>query len=297
MKIKIGAVSMPAIADKQKNIEKHLFFIEDAAKQGINLLVFPEGSISGWTKEFTVGAIDPDTSYYEISASEYIPEGSSTKLMIEQAKKYNMYICFGLFEKDKLHCEKVYNTAVLVGPDGFIGKYHKVHLVGTEQLYFFTGNSFQVFDTPIGKIGLMICYDQAFPEAARCLKLLGAEIVLCPTAWPVTDNTRSESDPNLSMFRTLGNSRAFENGFVFVDCNMFTDLDCKWPCCGHSRIVSPSGTELATVGYEEAMAVAEVDVQEEIKKTYCIGMGLGSNSFMRDLRPDIYMPIYETLRK
>lgn len=296
MNIKIAAVSMEPGIDKRENLKKHVKFIEEAAAQGVNLIVFPEVSVSGFTKEFTVASLHAESSYLYTSGAEAVPEGSSTQFLIEQAKKHNMYICFSLVEKNSIHCEKGYNTAILVGPDGYIGKYRKIHQPGTERLYFFAGDKYEVFDTPIGRIGIMICYDQAFPEAARCLKLLGAEIVICPTGWPVTDGNRSEDDPYLKLYQNFGNNRAFENGFIFVDANQFTGLDRNWPCCGHSRIVDATGVELATTGYEEGMAIAEVDVKDQVKRAFAYGLGIGSSSFMRDLRADVYTPIYENYK-
>lgn len=297
MTIRIGSISMDSMADKQANIKKHLKFIERAAKEKIDLLVFPEASIPGFGKEFCPSTISPDASYALLQTAESVPSGPTTQLIMEQAKKNNMYISFGIFEKDTLHCERAYNTVVLVGPNGFIGKYHKIHQPGTERLYFFPGDHFEVFDTPIGRIGIIICFEQSYPEASRCLKLLGAEIVICPTAWPATDLKKIEDDPLLMQYKMFGNCRAMENSFIFVASNQYCSGDALWCGAGHARIINPQGVELASTGFEEGIAIADVDVKKEIQKSFSFGMGIGGNSFFRDMRPDIYIPVYETFKK
>ncbi len=88
-------------------------------------------------------------------------------------------------EQDSENWDMLYNTLVLVGPDGYIGKYRKVHLPLTERIMMYPGDGdYPVFETRFGKVGLMICFDKAYPEVARSLALKGAEILLCPTAWP-----------------------------------------------------------------------------------------------------------------
>jgi predicted amidohydrolase len=149
-----------------ENLENFSQYINDAGNKGADIVCLPEGiTVVGTGKKY-------------IEVSENVP-GRSTKFLGNLAKKHNMYIVAGIYEKEQ---EVVYNTAILLDREGNLaGKYRKVCLPREEIEGGITpGNSFPVFDTDFGRIGMMICWDVAFPEPARMLSLAGAEVIFMP---------------------------------------------------------------------------------------------------------------------
>ncbi len=272
---KIAAVSMRVVHDK-------------AVNQNVALIVFPELSLQGFGP--SMAATDPDSAWYQHDTAELVPEGDACRRMIALAQKYQMYICWGMAEQDASRCDVIYNTAVLVGPEGYVGRYRKVHQPGTERLYFFPGDTYPVFDTKLGKIGIMICYDKMYPEPARMLRLKGAELILCPTAWPA--NEEREDDQSLHLYLMANEMRAVENMVSIVDSNIVSDITPNGFECGHSRILNPFGMTLATTGFQEGMAVAELNPAEAIKACVCRAM-IGTTNFIKDRRPDTYGALVE----
>ncbi len=170
----------PSFGKKDENLKKVLSV---AAGSDLELLVLPEFFATGY--QFT--------SINEVSAlSEKVPGGETTEMLSGLSRDRGMYIVAGLPETDG---DRFYNSAVLTGPEGFLGVYRKTHLFFEEKLYFSPGDTgFRVWDTDLGRIGIMICFDWFFPESMRALALLGAEVVAhpsnlvlpyCPYAMPV----------------------------------------------------------------------------------------------------------------
>lgn len=295
--IKIATVSMDSVPETKTNLQKYINFIEEAEQKGVDLIVFPESSLIGAPQEASMVSTNPECSIYFEQRAELIPEGDLVQTLIEKAKKHNMYICWNMTEQDPDFFEMIYNTAVLVGPEGYIGKHRKVHQPGTERILFYPGDEFEVFDTKIGRIGLMVCFEKAFPEPARALRLMGADIILCTTAWPVNDKLKGKEDYDLNRHLFYSEIRALENMVYFVEANQYGASGNEWVMAGHSRILDPEGKELCCTGFSEGMAIAEVDVENGIKKTFAYGFGIGTTSWIKDLRPEIYAPIYEEFKK
>ena len=164
--------------DKQTMIDKHVAYIEQAAQQGAQVMCFQELFYGPYFCQVQ------DAQYY--SYTEAIPNGPTTKLMQEQARKHKMVLIVPMYEVE--HPGIYYNTAAVIDADGsYLGKYRKTHIPQVqgfwEKFYFKPGNSgFPVFDTAIGKVGVYICYDRHFPEGPRMLGLHGAEIIFIPSA-------------------------------------------------------------------------------------------------------------------
>jgi len=286
MKIKLATTSMNVVYDKQTNLKKFLSLIDEAALSGADLLVLPEQSLQGYLPSMT--ELDMSHYQYQYDNAETIPDGDSVRAVIEKAVERNIHVVFGMTEKDADIDYRLYNAAVLTGPDGYIGKYRKVHLPLDELHTYYAGNEFPVYQTRIGRIGLLICYDKAFPESAREAALADADIIVTPLAWPhsapgfVSD---PEKDPNLDEHRLYDRTRAMENQIFFISSN-HAGASGKAHYLGNSNIVGPNGAIIATTGYQEGIAFAEVDLKQEIYRGKTVGMG-GSN-LMRERRPLVY---------
>lgn len=236
-------------------------------------------------------SVDAKSIEYVHSVAELVPEGESTQLLLQEAKKHDMYICYGMFEQDPVRHDYIYNTAVLIGPEGYIGKYRKVHQPGTERLCAVPGDDYYVYDTKFGKIGLMICYDKVFPEVARILKLKGADLIICPTAWPA--ESKDEDAPNLKLYKIANEYNAIVNMVPIIDSNGVSDETPDGVECGHSRIINTRGETLATTYFDEGMAVAELDPIEDINASQWKGLFIPSTNLMKDRKPKTYAGISE----
>lgn len=287
--IVIATVSMHVVYDKKKNLEMYFKYIDEAANKGAKLIVFPETSLQGYLDN--LGVFKKSTVIYQHENAEVVPEGASTQALIRKAKEKNIYIIYGMTEKDPNQVGKLYNTAVLVGPEGYIGKYQKVHLPMDEAHVFYPGNEINVFDTKIGKIGMLICYDKNYPEVARILAAKGAEMIVMPTAWSLDENgANPETNYSVYSYDLLDKVRALENQAIFISSNQVGvtgDID----FFGRSRIVNPLGVVLAEILYEEGMATYRLDVQKEVQDARTVGL-FGLN-LMKDRRPEMYHEIAE----
>jgi len=250
----------PEFGEKERNVRRAVDLIKQT---DADLLVLPELFNSGYLF----------TSIQEVeSLSEEIPGGFTTESLMDAAKEMSAFIVAGLSERSD---RSFYNSAVLVGPNGFIDVYRKAHLFKDEPKWFQKGDTpFTVHDVGPARIGMMICFDWIFPEAARTLALKGADIICHP------------SNLVLPYCQKAMVTRSVENGVFSITCNR-TGVEERGgerlEFTGTSVIVDPKGTVLASASREvEETHVVEIDPQEAREKR------VGQNEIFRERRTDLY---------
>lgn len=253
-------------------IEAHIPYIEEAAKKGVQILCFEE--------IFTGPYFCPsqDSKWYDLA--EEIPNGPTTQLMMEYAKKHNMVIIVPIYEKEMTGV--YYNTAAVIDADGkYLGKYRKNHIPQVkgfwEKFFFKPGNmGYPVFDTAYAKVGVYICYDRHFPDGARCLGLNGAEIMYNPSA---TVAGLSEY-----LWKLEQPAHAAANGYYVGAINR-VGTEAPWNIgefYGQSYFANPRGQIIAEASRDkDELLVADLDMDmiKEVRDLW---------QFYRDRRPDTY---------
>jgi predicted amidohydrolase len=288
---KLSTTTINVCYDKYKNMQKFFEYIDKASAEGADLVVFPEQALMGYLPSLVLLTAETSLDYF-YDCAETIPDGECVKQLIKKAIEKKIYVAFGMTERDSEMYDVLYNTAVLVGPEGYIGKYRKVHLPLDELHIYHAGNEFPVFDTTIGKIGMCICYDKAFPESARELAVKGADIVAVLAAWPF-ENPNGNYDPKGDYqedrmkycFDRFDEMRALENQLFVVSSNQSGKAgDITY--CGFSEIVDPYGKRIVTCGVNENIVFADVDIMYERlrAKTHAF-YGL---NFLKDRNPAAY---------
>lgn len=284
--VKLAAVSCSSDPrNKQANLDKMLEWIEKAAEQNVDIIVFPEDHLTGLGTGFMTEYKAEDKMYW-FENCELVPEGPSVQTIIEAAKKHDMYVCWGMCERNPERSTIMHNCSVLVGPEGYIGKYRKVHLPLCERFCITPGFDYPVFDTKHGKVALLTCFDKMYPEVARSYAVQGAEIMLCGTGWP--NLTQSEEDPDHKAYLTITPARALENMVVWVEATTADAEDAPVKMFeGHSMIYGPSPNQcLAMIGFGEGMAVAEIDLQKELAQARFVSMN--GSDLLQDRVPSTY---------
>ncbi len=261
---------------KEAMFQKHIPLVEDAGKQGVQILCLQE--IFN-TPYFCPGQ---DNAWY--ASAEQVP-GPSTEQMQAYAKKYNMVIIVPVYEKEQPGV--LYNTAAVIDADGeYLGKYRKNHIPHTsgfwEKFFFKPGNlGYPIFETKYAKVGVYICYDRHFPDGARCLGLNGAEIVYNPSA---TVAGLSEY-----LWKLEQPAHAAANGY-FMGCINRVGTEKPWDLgefYGTSYFVNPKGQIIAEASRDkDELLVTEFDLDmiDEVRSTW---------QFYRDRRPETYDKLVE----
>ena len=205
--IKVASVSMNGFLGEPDRVLKAIGgWCERAAADKAQLVLFPELVVHGHCT--------PNT--YDLA--EAIPDGPSTQRLVQLAKHYKLFLSVGMSEKER---DIVYNTQVLVGPDGFIGKQRKLHLSRDEVIFYKGGRELLVFDIGPCKVGTSICYDTQFPEVSRILALKGADVLLLPHAarikmWDETPASQAAARKHSHDYFRLYGLRAIENACFAV---------------------------------------------------------------------------------
>ena len=237
-KLIVAAIQMDCVPyDKKANLSHAGELIFDAAKKGAKLIVLPELFSTGYRVEEEDAAL-----------AETIP-GGTTQWLHTLALQHAIYLVGAIIEKDANGT--LYDTAVLVGPQGYIGKHRKMHLWGDESKRFGKGEDIDVFKLPFATVGLLICYEIGFPEMSRIQVHKGADILIYTSAF---------GKARYYVWDTASKSRALENGAYVIACNR-TGQEKDTVLGGLSRIVAPDTTVLAATGADgDAVVCTEIDL-------------------------------------
>jgi len=280
--VKIGLVQMSCSSDKTANLQKAIAKIKEAAAQGAQIVCLQE--------LFTSLYFCDVEDYNNFKLAESIP-GPSTDILSQTAKELGVVIIASLFEK---RAEGLYhNTTAVLDADGtYLGKYRKMHIPDDpsyfEKFYFTPGDlGYKVFKTKFANIGILICWDQWYPEAARITSLMGAEILFYPTAigW-ATSQDESTNTEQYNAWQTIQRSHAVANAVHVVSVNRVGfEQNGAMKFWGGSFIANPFGTILYNASHDqEEVIVHEIDTDKtDSYRTHW--------PFLRDRRIDSYQPI------
>jgi predicted amidohydrolase len=266
---RVGVIQIdPHLGDKTYNLDVIEQQLAEASGRGVQLAVFPECAVSGYLFESLDEALD---------VAEPVL-GPASDRIARAAARYKLYAVVGMLERDGDRC---YNTAILAGPGGIEAIYRKTHTLclGVDRFTTSGDIGYRVNDLPVGRVGILICYDLRFPESARLLALQGAQIIVLPTNWPET----SSIQPDI-----FTRARAAENRvFVLAADRVGTERGARF--LGRSQIVAPSGTVLAEASTDRAeLLVLDVDPLEADLKNVVVRAGAHEMDVLADRRPELY---------
>ncbi|MEU2350157.1 carbon-nitrogen hydrolase family protein [Modestobacter sp. NPDC049651] len=270
--MRVAAVSAHFGRDVEQCLAKIESIIGDARAHGVALLVFPDATIGGYLGDLGGG---PDTGLPPALAA------GAPELARVAAAAGEMVVCVGYREAaDGRH----HNSAVCLTGDGVLGAHRKVHQPVGELRAYAPGDRFAAFDTPLGRLGMLIDYDKTFPEAARSLAAQGAPLVACLSAWPASLTNRAPrlvQDRQSRLFDLYDCARAAENQVVWVSANQTGTMG-RLRFLGQSKVVGPGGDVLARTWAKAGLAVADVDVTGEVGRARLV------LDHLRERRPEAY---------
>jgi len=263
----LALVQMDCVAgDVAANLERIVASATAAADRGAQLVLFPECATTGY---FVADRI--------ASLAEPIP-GPSSEHLARLARRTGLHLMVGMIERAG---DKYYDDAILFTPDGGYHVYRKTHLFGPEREIFAPGERPVVVDTVLGRLGLTVCYDLMFPEFIRTLVLSGAQVILNVTDW-ITDTWQSTVGWNGDTVASLVRIRALENG-VHVAMADRAGVEAGWRSLGCSTVAAPTGHVLASLGADEGVALATIDVASSDFVRWS-----EVATYMHDRRPELY---------
>jgi N-carbamoylputrescine amidase len=272
--MKIAAVAAEFDRDLEADFARIASLIDDAREQGVTLLALPEAALGGYLYDLEGQAPPPPA---------FPLDGPQIRRLAALAG--DVTVVAGYCEQDPDEPGRRYNSAVCVNGDGVLGNHRKVHQPLREDAHYAPGGGFEAFDTPAGRLGLMICYDKAFPESARALALDGAQIVACVSAWP---GSRTQAPADLEQdrwkkrFDLFDQARALENQVLWLSANQSGTFG-SMRFVASAKVCGPGGDVLATTGIEAGTAIADVDVEQALEQAR------RSMGHLRDRRPAAYI--------
>ncbi|MDQ1650772.1 MAG: N-carbamoylputrescine amidase [Frankiaceae bacterium] len=246
--------------------------LDDARAAGAGLVILPEAALGGYVESLHEEDVEPPPA---LDA-----EGPELRRVMRLAG--DLVVCVGFFEDGGEGCR--HNVAACVSGDGLLGLHRKVHMPLREGRMTSPGDTLEAFDTPVGRIGMLICYDKAFPEAARTLALDGAQVLATISAWPCSATGAAENlieDRQWRRAELWDRSRAAENSMVVASSNQTGSFG-TLRFLGGARIVEPGGDVVAATGTQPGLAVASFDLDAALARAR------RALSPITDLRPDVY---------
>ena len=269
--MKVAAAQMDVkILENENNLAKVLMHLELAAKEGAELVVFPECVLSGYC--FT-------SREEALPAAETIP-GPSTEKIAAAAKRLDVSTVIGMLERTG---DSLFNVAAVITPEGIQGTHRKIHLpyLGIDRYDGLGDVPFPVFQAPQAKIGVNICYDCSFPESGRVLKLKGAQILAIPTNWPVGSDTWAH----------IPKVRAIENHMYVIAADRVGE-ERGFRFAGHSQIIDVTGDVLVEAGdTEETILYADIEPARADENRVVRVAGEWEYDRIGSRRPEMYEPI------
>lgn len=258
-RIAVTRIQPPTPTTVEQNFGLMMTMFDQVATERPDLVLFSEN------------LVDFNTRRPVAETAQSIP-GPLTRALGERARRHGTYVATTLHEVDG---ERYFNTAVLIDRKGeIVGTYRKVHLAMTEaEEGILPGDDYPVFQTDFGTVGILICWDNWFPEAARLLRLAGAEILLLPIA----------GDGTPGHWEAISRARALDNGVYLISSAIVTDIS--------SQIINPVGEILAKATGQFGFAVAEIDLNRKWRVPYLSvgpGLGEGRSLYLQERRPDTY---------
>lgn len=269
-KVIVAAVQMnPKLKMISENLNTCLCKIEDVAKKGAALIAFPELTLSGYIYE---------NRDEVLSIAETIP-GPSINKIAEKCVSLKTHVIIGLIERDN---EKIFNSAVLIGPRGILGKYRKTHLplCGADRFVERGDIPYEVIQTDVGKLGIQICYDVQHPEGVRCLALKGAEIVVNIANYPLGVEFMADF---------VLHTRVLENRVHILTCDRI-GIERGVRFIGTSMILDADNTILSRARGEQII-YAKLDLNKSRIKRKIIKQGENEIDLFNDRRPELYAEI------
>lgn len=262
--------------DPEVNFERSVAAILDAARAGADLVVLPELANSGCDLPSRESAL----GFAEEVGGPGIPEGLTLRAWRSAAEETGIFIVGGFLEREG---DSLYNSAAVVGP-GFFGRYRKTHLWDEEKLLYEPGRELPIFETPLCNIGMLICYDAWFPEAARTLALRGADLICIPANAPDDWVPQAQRRGGLTMLNVHAIATANANRLFVACANRVGD-----GYLGRSCVVDPSGGVLAFgSAMEEDLVSAEADIERSRREKRLTSL---SHAF-EDRNLDVYEDLY-----
>lgn len=283
MSLTVAAVSANFTRDLEQNFAVVEQTLADARAAGARLVVFPEASIGGYLS--SLGS-HGDTARSEPRSLPPAVRLDGPEIARVQALAGDTVVVIGFCELGEDGVTR-YNAAVCVDGTHVYGSYRKVHQPLGEGASYAAGAGYRAFDTPVGRLGMQICYDKAFPEAARVLALDGAEIIVSLSAWPAARTATAQDlqeDRWTYRFNLFDSARALDNQVFWIASNQSGTFG-SLRYVANSKVVDPGGNVLATTLLGAGLAVAEIDVEGTFR-------AMRAGMFhLRDRRPDAYGPV------
>ena len=282
----LAAVSANFTRDLEQNYALIATLTAQARDRGVDFMVLPEAAVGGYLSSLGNHGDTVKTTQRSLPPAIRLdgPEIARIQQIIG-----DLVIAIGFCELAE-DGETRYNTAAVLDGQRIYGTYRKVHQPLGEGMSYSAGSGYGVFDTPVGRVGLQICYDKAFPEAARMMALDGAQIIASLSAWPAARTATAENlqdDRWTYRFNLFDMARALDNQVFWIASNQSGTFG-SLRYVGNAKVVDPGGNILATTLLDSGMAVAEVDLDTTFR-TMRAGM-----FHLRDRRPDVYGPLTAT---